>query len=397
MPWNRLVGQDRPADVLARALASERVAGTYLFHGAPGTGPLPAALTFAQALQCERRGRPGGPEGDACGTCLACTKAARLIHPDVHVYLPFPKVSKAADKDERPSDYPERLRRLAENPYAPVDYRQRASLDDEGASNKQVQHRKTPVDQFFRHDMTFVPVEGRHVVGILADADRLRPEAANSLLKLLEEPGEDVVLILTAERVENVLPTILSRCQRVRFDPLPADAIEAALVEREAVPADRAAFVARMADGSYTRALELLQSETLGEHRALALEFVRQAYVGRPDLLVPLVEQGAKLGREALKGWLGLVTLWVRDLVLARTAGEAARLVNVDQAEAVRRFVAALPQADLDAMVTLVAEAGDAVEGNANATLVLTALAFGLRDAMHGRSSGRLVTPLDAA
>ena len=397
MPWNRLVGQERPIDVLSRALASGRLASTYLFHGPSGVGTLPAALAFAQALQCERRGRPGGPEGDACGTCLACTKAARLIHPDVHLYLPFPRVSKGADKDERPADYSDRLRRLAEDPYAPVDYRQRASLDSEGAGNKQVEHRKTPVDQFFRHDMTFVPAEGRHVVGILTDADRVRTEAANSLLKLLEEPGPDVVLVLTAERVENVLPTILSRCQRVRFDPLPANAIEAALVERAGVEAGRAAFVARMADGSYTRALELLGSETLGEHRALALDFVRQAYVGRPDLLAPLIQTASGLGRESLKGWLGLVTAWVRDLVLARAAGADARLVNVDQAEAVGKFVAALPEADLGAMVALVAEAAEAVEGNANATLVLTNLAFGLRDAMHGRSTGRLVTPLDAA
>ena len=399
MPWSRVVGQERATETLARALASGRVAGTYLFHGPPGTGPRAAALAFAQALQCERRGRTadrrGGPDGDACGVCLACTKAARLVHPDVHVYLPFPRVSTRAGQDDRPADYAERLARLALDPYAPVDYRQRATLDAEGVTNKQVQHRKTPVDQFLRHDMTFVPAEGRHVVGILTDADRLRTEAANSLLKLLEEPAPDVVLVLTAERVENVLPTILSRCQRVRFDPLPAAAIEGALVARD-VPADRAAFVARMADGSFTRALELVGSEALQAHRALALDFLRTAYTGRPDLVAPAVAEAAGLGRETLKGWFDLVTAWVRDLVL-QAAGAGDRLVNVDQAEAVGKFVAHLPDADLPAMAALVAQAADAVEANGNATLVLTALAFGLRDAMLGRSTGRLFTPLDVA
>ena len=394
MPWSRVVGQERATETLARALASGRVAGTYLFHGPAGTGPRAAALAFAQALQCERRGR-GGPEDDACGVCLACTKAARLIHPDVHVYLPFPRTSTRAGQDERPADYAERLGRLALDPYAPVDYRQRASLDAEGAQNKQVQHRKTPVDQFLRHDMTFVPAEGRHVVGVLTDADRLRTEAANSLLKLLEEPAPGVVLVLTAERVENVLPTILSRCQRVRFDPLPAETIEAALVARDVAP-DRAAFVARMADGSFTRALELVSSEALHAHRALALDFLRTSYTGRPDLLAPVVGQAAGLGRETLKGWFDLVTAWVRDLVL-QAAGAEARLVNVDQAEAVGRFVAHLPDADLPAMTALVAQAADAVEANGNATLVLTALSYGLRDAMLGRSTGRLFTPLDVA
>ena len=394
---SRVIGQDRALDVLRHALASGRVAGTYLFHGPRGSGPRAAALAFAQALLCERRGRPGGPVDDACGSCLACTKAARLIHPDLHVYLPFPKVSKGADKDDRPKDYAERLARLAEDPYGPVDYRERAALDDEGPSNKQVEHRRRPMNELLRHEMTFVPVEGRHVVGVLTDADHIRTEAANSLLKLLEEPGPDVVLILTAERVENVLPTILSRCQRVRFDPLPPEAIEQALLARTSAPPDEAGVFARMADGSYTRALEVWGSETVQQHRTLALDFVRQAYVGDPLKLAPVVETAAKLGRESLKAWLDLVALWVRDLVLVRAAGEDAPLVNVDQAGAVRRFVAALPHADLGAMADVVAEAADAVEANASANLVLLSLAFALREAMYGRSSGRLVTPLDAA
>ena len=394
--WSRVIGQARAVETLAHALASGRVAGTYLFHGPAGSGPRAAALAFAQALLCERRGRPGGPPGDACGACPACAKTARLVHPDLHVYLPFPKVSKGADKDDRPDDYAERLAALAAEPYAPVDYSQRAGLGDDGLSKKQVEHRKRPVNELLRREMTFVPAEGRHVVGVLTDADHIRTEAANALLKLLEEPGPDVVLVLTAERVENVLPTILSRCQRVRFDPLPPETIEAALVARAGLAPDVAAVTARMADGSYTKALEISGSERMQAHRQLALDFVREAYVGRADRLAPLVQTASSMGREALKGWFDLVALWVRDLVLARAIGPGAPLVNVDQAEAVHKFVAALPDADLDAMAGLVAQAADAVEANGHAGLVVTALAFGLRDAMHGRSSGRLVTPLDA-
>ena len=395
MPWSRVLGQDRALETLKNALASERVAGTYLFHGPSGSGPRAAALAFGEALLCERRGTPAGPAGDACGSCLACTKAARLVHPDLHVTLPFPKTSSAADKDDRPSDYRDRLAALAAEPYAPADYRQRAALGGDGASNKQVAHRRVPMEAF-RRDMSFVPVEGRYVVGVLLEADRIRTEAANALLKLLEEPEARVVLVLTAERVENVLPTILSRCQRVRFDPLAPDVLEAALVARAGVPATEAAVVARMADGSFTKALEVWGSESMQAHRALALQFVREAYTGRPDRIAPVVQQAQKLGRESLKGWLDLVSIWVRDLVLAR-AGALGAVVNVDQTEAVQKFVAALPRADLEAMASVVAQAVEAVEGNAHAGLVLTALAFALRDAMHGVSDGLLVQPLDAA
>ncbi|MEO0558972.1 MAG: DNA polymerase III subunit delta' [Bacteroidota bacterium] len=396
MPWDRVIGQNRPKETLARTLASGRVAHAYLFHGPEGVGKRAAALAFAQALLCERRGTPSGPVDDACGSCLTCIRVARLVHPDVHLALPYPKVSKRADRDDRPDDYAERLQRIAQNPYAPIDYRHLAKLDGDGPSNKQVAHRKMPIEAFVQRPITFKPVEGRRVVVVMPDAERMNDRSANLLLKALEEPGPDAVLILTAERVDDVLPTILSRCQRVRFDPLPAAQIESALQAREGIDAERATFVARMADGSYMRALELVQSPTLMEHRQLALEYVRAAYTLRPDRIAPLAEQAAKLGRETLKSWLGLVAVWVRDLVLAQ-AGPPEALVNVDQAEAVHKFVAALPMADLGAMSERVEEAADLIEANANPMLTLTTLAYALADAMRGQSQGRLFAPLDQA
>ena len=398
MPWSQIIEQDRATDALSRALASGRVSHAFLFHGQSGTGKMAAALALAQALQCERRGTPAGPEGDACGTCLPCTKVARGLHPDVHLFLPYPRQPKATPKsDPHPSDYAERLQRTAADPYGAYDYRSRAKLDGDEPSNKQVEHRKLPINEHVRAEMTRHPVEGRYVVGILPDADRIRTEAANSILKLLEEPAPRVVLVLTAERLENVLPTITSRCQRVRFDPVSPEAIEAALVERQRVPADRAAVCARMADGSYSRARRLVQSEELEALRTLAVDFVRQAYSGRAAAVQPLVDQVAKLGREGAKAWLGLVHSWIRDLVLARAAGDAAPLVNVDQAEPIRKFVAHVPQADLDAMAAHVEEAVGLVQGNAPLALVAATLAYALRDAMHGRQRPALVPALDAA
>src|SRR5690606_24446621 len=119
---------------------------------------------------------------------------------------------------------------------------------------------------------------------------------------LLEEPRPHVVLVLTTERPELVLPTILSRCQRVRFDPLPPEAVERALVARSGVAEDRAALVARLSDGSYTRALSLLEGEDLQALRERALAFARAAYALKPEEMPLLVEQAAALGREPLKG-----------------------------------------------------------------------------------------------
>ena len=248
--------------------------------------------------------------------------------------------------------------------------------------------------------MTYAPAEGGRTVGIVIDADRMYTKgeynSGNVILKLLEEPNTSVVLVLTTDRLDAMLPTLVSRCQLVPFGPLAPEAVEAALVRRGVDPA-RAAFVARMADGSMTRALELVGSEALAEHRALALTFLRAAYAGRPERLSPVVDRAAALGREPLRQWLGLVTAWIRDLVLARAAGAEAAIVNVDQAQEIAAFVAHLPDADLGAMAGLVEQAGGALAANASPALVLAVLGHALADAMRGRGTGRLVTPLDRA
>jgi DNA polymerase-3 subunit delta' len=389
MPWNRILDQARPVRFLQRALETDRVGHAYLFHGPSGTGKRATALAFAQALQCERRGQTVGA-GEACGRCLPCTKVARLIHPDVHVFLPQPK-------DAAPEDLAARLAALAREPYAAVDFRRRPSLDDAGkVSGKMVIYSADQMREAVMPAMRYAPAEGRYNIALLTDADEMPPAAANPFLKLLEEPPPKTLFVLTAERPDRILPTILSRCQRLRFDPLAPEAIEGGLRERVGVPHDRAAFLARMADGSFSRALALIEDEALHAQRALVVQFLRAAFSRNPSLVVPAVQEMAGLGRERIGVVLGLLGAWVRDLVLAREAGRAAPLINADQAEAVHKFVQGLPNARLDLMAALVEEAATLAARNVNATLLLTVLADALHEAMHGRARDVLIRPLAA-
>jgi DNA polymerase-3 subunit delta' len=386
--WESVIGQERVVSALESALAGERIAHAYLFHGPDGTGKRAVALAFAQALQCEGRGRSAPPDR-ACGRCLACNKAARGLHPDIRLYLPQPA-------DVAPNDVAERFRLLYQNPYEVVDFQRRPSLQETGAASRGMVIYQIDRIRELILELYHVPMEGRHNVGVLFDVDggRMHGPSANAFLKLLEEPPARTVLLMTAERTDTMLPTILSRCQRLRFDPLPAEAIEAALAAREGVEAGRAAFLARMADGSYTRALALLGSEELNERRALAVEFVRRAYEGDPSRLPALIEQASRMGREGVKQLLGLMLGWVRDLVLYRAAGAGAALVNVDQAEAVRNFVEKLAAARLEAMAGLIEEAAERLERNVHTGLVLTVLAGALGAAMRGEPRERLFAPL---
>jgi DNA polymerase III subunit delta' len=385
MSWSEVIGQQRVVDVLKRALEQERVSHAYLFHGPDGSGKRAAALALSRALQCERI-EPGGSE--PCGACPACSKIQRLIHPDVHVYFPRPS-------DADAEDVAERLSRLARNPYAEVDFVRRPVLDDPSkTSNKQAIYPVRMMNEEIKRAMSFRPFEGRYKIAVLLDAQHLRTEAANAFLKMLEEPSPRTVFILTAERPDRLLPTILSRCQRLRFDPLEPELIEEALRQREGLAATEAALLARMADGSYTRALELRDSEDLAESRRLVIDFLRAAYRGDPAQISILVEKIGPMGRERVKGMFRLMLGIVRDLVLFRTMGRAAPLVNVDQQEVVQKFVSNLPVADVNAMMTQIEHAHELIGRNVHTGLTLTVLALRLNEAMRGRPRPGLFAPL---
>ena len=383
MAWEAIIDQRRATEALARAVESGRVAHAYLFHGPHGVGKRAVGLAFAQALECER------PGGDACGECGPCRKVRRMVHPDVHVLFAQP-----SDTDEE--DITERLERLRKEPYATVDFMRRPALNDPSkSSNKQAFYSIARINEDLRKTMSYKPVEGHYKVCIMTDADLLRTEAANAFLKLLEEPAPQTVFVLTTGRPDRLLPTIVSRCQRLRFDPLPVSRIEEALRERTGVDPDRASMLARMADGSFGQALDLLDNKDLMASRELVLDYLRQAYARKIEKQADLVQRMSKMGRERVKQLLRLMLRWIRDLVLYSATGEEAALVNIDQAESIARFCANVPDADLEAMVSIIEEALELAGRNVHLGLLLTVLGQSLGEAMRGPHSGRLYRPLD--
>ncbi len=390
MSFSSVVAQPRVTEALLRALQSERVAHAYLFHGPEGTGKRAAALAFAQALQCERGGTEPGQGG--CGLCTPCTKVARLIHPDVHVLLPFPGTDFDDDDEVRA-----RLDRLAADPYEAIDFRRRPSLSDAAkASSKAVLYSVERIHEDLRRPMSYHPVEGRYRIALLTDADALRVEAANAFLKLLEEPAERTVFVLTTERADRLLPTITSRCQHVRFDPLPDEAVAGALAARGVASGPEADGLARMASGSLSRALTLAAQDDLAGRRDLALQLLRFAYAPRSSS-AGLIEDVAGLGREPLKGVFEMLLRWIQDLGRYRAQTETARLVNADQAATVAAFVRNVPRADLDAMATLVEEAAGLIDRNVSPALVVRVLADRLGRAMHDGRHMPVFVPLAGA
>jgi DNA polymerase-3 subunit delta' len=222
MSWHGIDGHDEVVEQFRRALCRGRLASSFLFAGPAGIGKRTFALKLAQAMLCPTR-----PEEalDPCGACPSCAQVAAGTHPDLDV------VAKPDDKSFIPLEL-----LIGER-----EHRRREGLC---------------------HNMAMKPSQGGRKIAVLDDADYLNAEGANSLLKTLEEPPPRSVLILIGTSPAKQLPTIRSRCQLIRFRPLPIETIAELLVSKGFVadPAE-AARLARYSEGSLQRALELADPE----------------------------------------------------------------------------------------------------------------------------------------
>ena len=222
MSWHGIEGHDDTVELFRRALARGRLASSFLFTGPAGIGKRTFAVKLAQALLCAAREEAAL---DPCGQCPACVQVAAGTHPDVD------RVEKPADRAFIPLDLL----------IGDKDHRGREGLC---------------------HNIGLKPYMGGRKIAIIDDADHLKVEGANCLLKTLEEPPPRSLLILIGTSPAKQLPTIRSRCQLIRFRPLPPDAVAELLIANDLV-ADRedAMRLARYSEGSLQRALELADAE----------------------------------------------------------------------------------------------------------------------------------------
>ncbi|MDA0874704.1 MAG: hypothetical protein O3C45_06525 [Bacteroidetes bacterium] len=264
-----------------------------------------------------------------------------------------------------------------------------------GSSNLQIWYRIENIQDWLRRPMSYHSVEGRYRVAILIGAERIREDAANAFLKLLEEPGKQSVFILITDRADHLLPTILSRCQQIRFDPLESEDIALAMQHRGAPPA-LAMMLARMSGGSVRRAIALAGNEDLLSTREDVVTFLRKSFQGRGDTVVALVDHMARPGREAVKFQLGILLGILRDLMLLQHTGPSELIVNLDQLDTLQRFAANLPDARIDDMIEAVEQTLFLTERNVSVRLALIALSRSLQASMRGHGTRSLAQDLAA-
>jgi DNA polymerase III subunit delta' len=313
MPYGDILGQEACLSVLRRSLARGKIAHAYLFEGIEGCGKNKCALAFIEALFCGR--------DEGCSQCPSCRKLARFQHPDLH------------------------------------------TVEPDGAFIKIDQIRE------LQKDLSLRPYEAPRKACIIDSVDRLNPAAGNALLKTLEEPPGDALIILLTAQVGSVLPTILSRCQRLRFPALPQPAVEQFLLGRGITP-ETARTAASLAEGSMKKALEISEEEALADRKAL---------LSRLDMLTvremaPLFAAAEELGgnREKAQEALDLLTAYLRDIMLMQ--GGSQELVNRDLADLIERNAARFSPEKTMERIESVLEARNALQRNVNPRLALEVL-----------------------
>ena len=304
MLFNDIIGQNRTKSFLLQLARSERVPHALLFLGPTGAGNLALAVAFAQLLQCEAP-PPEGPGGapGACGTCNACRKAAQFTHPDIH--FSFPTVGTNAVS----TDFLKEWRSaLAENPYLDAN----TWLQRLGAENKQGNITKDECNAIIKK-LSLKAFEGRYKILLMWLPEYLGKEG-NRLLKLIEEPPEETIFLLVAENADLILPTILSRCQLVKTDPLSDADIAGGLRELRQLDEARASQISFLAGGDFNQALQLADNPE-NDDAALLLDWLRKCWRGNGVELVQWTDTFAKLGRENQKQFLFYGLHFMRELM----------------------------------------------------------------------------------
>jgi DNA polymerase-3 subunit delta' len=381
MSWVHIVGQKKQIEVLRRAVQTSRLASAYLFIGQEGVGKDAVALELAKVLNC--LADDALPRAEACDQCESCKQFADLTHPNLEYVFPIEGIlvkdiseaSKEREKQESAlAQYKQLFAEKRRNPYFKMQMEKSMGIVAE------------QIEELIRKSL-YKPSNGKMRVFLISQAERMNTTAANRLLKLLEEPPPFVLFILTTSRLEQMLPTIVSRCQPLRFSALSSAEIAQAL-EAKSVAPERVAFAANFARGNFYKAQQLLENPLEQQWRDKALDWLRAILVsGRELEMIRNIEEFAKKesSREEQLQVLSALLLLFQDALRYRATGTDIDVINRDIVETVIKFSRAFPNADLDAAAAAVEDTIYQLTRNANALLALAALSIRLKAVLNGK------------
>lgn len=376
--WNNLIGQEKIKDKFKTICNSGRVSHAYLFYGMDGVGKDAAAIEFAKMINCTNL-----REGELCNECNNCKNISAFREDYFHFICALP-TGKSEQTDSSPLEYlsagdyesyVEQIKIKATNPYHHINI--------PGANNIRINSIRDLINKIH----LTVPGHGGRFkkIFLISEADKMKQEAANALLKVLEEPPKNSIIIMTTSKPYLLPQTITGRCQKIYFEPLSPEQIEESLHHvlengNNASGYDKAEIklASKFSGGSYTRAYEML-SYGVKELRERMLNFlvaiIKNDYA---EIAGICREMAAKNNKDRTKYFLFHLYIWFKDLMRVKYS-ETENIANIDIKERLTKFSKNYPEIDLFNIICSIEEAGKLMIQNVQVLLILIDLSFKLR------------------
>ncbi|MBD79684.1 MAG: DNA polymerase III subunit delta' [Crocinitomicaceae bacterium] len=364
MEMDQVIGQGEVKNHLMDAVKKGRIAHAQLFTGKKGTGGLALALAYAQAIVSNY----ATGEWDEAGDQSAKLKAQKMVHPDIHYVFPVNKTDSINPKHPVSDDFIHLFRSaVIENPYL--------DLNDWynyiGMGNRQGLISVAESGNLL-NKLSLKPFESKFKVLIIWMPECMNISAANKILKILEEPPKNTLFILVTEDTDQLLPTIISRTQIIKLDPLTDEEITDALVSKFQISREEARGVTHLASGNYQKAIQLLQQNKVGDfNRSEFITWMRLCFTKDVNGLMKWSGKMGKQNRENLKLFFEYGLHVFRESLILNYSDESLLRLEGSEKEFALKFAPFINQANCIRMVREFETGIIHVQRNANAKILL--------------------------
>ena len=369
MYFKDIIGQKSIVAQLCRMVDENRLAHALLLTGSSGNGKLPIAVALARYILCRDR-----RNGDACGCCPACVMMDKLVHSDLHFVFPVKK-KKGSSSDSAPvsDDYIGEWREIfLKEPY--FSYSDWLTMLD--VENQQPMIYEKESSEILRK-LSLKSREGGWKIVIIWLPEKMKEACSNKLLKILEEPPAETLFLLVAESTEHILPTILSRTQRIEIPRIAGDDISAALQRRYALDGDTARSIAQQSGGDWEKAESMLRVDNDKKmYLELFVTLMRMAYRRDIQAMKRWSEQVAALGRERQKGMLEYCQRMIRENFLMNFGRNEMLYLSPEERNFSVNFSPFVNENNIFGIVEEISDAQKHVEQNVNAKMIFFDMAL---------------------
>ncbi len=367
MLFKEIIGQQEVKNRLRNMVKEDRVPHALMLFGPPGTGKRSLALAMAQYLACANR-----QEHDSCGVCPSCVKFSKLVHPDLHFVVPVLTTQKVSKDPTTELFLPDWRSAFLDNPYLS----ENQWYESVGAENKQGIINVRESEAIIKK-LGFKPYESDYRLVMIWLPERMNQQAANKLLKQLEEPPELTLILMVSESTERILPTILSRTQLVHVPPLEANLLREGLMSLGEGDPELLEDAVRRANGNFNLALTTLRKDE--QELSYFDQFtrvMRLAYARNIIEINDWVEAVAGMGRERQKQLLDYSLRLLRENFMLHMEQPALNFMSRKEAEFSGKFSPFIHEGNIHELVESFSLAANHIEANGNPRIIFMDLSI---------------------